>query len=1055
MKKLFLVVLACLVALPIAGLGANSYVEWPNMMHDDAHTNYSSSTTLPEVMQRNWVYYSDGTIYSHFAKGDKLYFADTNGIVAALNQSNGQEAWRYEIGKPGQVMVGSSNDLLIYVRVDMQMPSGGGGTGGGRGGRGGGGGRGPHAMTTNSGDFNFTTNAEEDPRTMTFGALNLETGEEIWRKELEGTEIMGGGLITDDKAYVAFADTNTRPATYRLACIDPANGNELWSTPYDKSLGQLLTLGDGMLYSSGLVVELQEDNPMGGTIKETNIVAFDLNGKIAWEKKLGERIMVGMISYDNGNIYFGNVNIPEQFSMRDIPESFINSYDAKTGEKNWSFGLKEFKYKEEPMGDMLLFGLPSVTSNSIIVQCMISKTIALDKNTGALKWASTTPGGVSYTGIQYSVAKNVVASVRGSKFSLTDIMSGEVIFTDDTKMESSLFGGSMIMPIPIIANDKVFVSGDRIICYGEKVIGLYSDPPEVIIDQIYPNETKIRKIRVYYNDSAEIDGTLSTSESWIKLSSTTYKTASQTYEVSVSSEGMEPGEYRGTIDVDSTVGKLSIPVIMNVSPKPPIKLVVNLEDTSYTNQNPFKVTGSTAPGATVSVNERPISVKTDGSFEEMIPIKDGENRLNFHAQDNKGNIADIAKVVILDDRKPIIRTNLKDGTFVTELPFTFLGSTEPGAKLLVNDEPTEVAPNGEFEAVITELENGEQTIAMFAKDVAGNTFKLERMISVDTTPLPLELDVELIQDQFTTTNKKEFEITGTTAPMSAVTVLLNMSPVGGAMSDTEGKFTIKFPVEDGQYRVSVSVQSQTGKTVDASFMLIVDTVAPVIECDVPELVEESKLVITGQTEPTTTIVIGEVTTQSDKEGKFIIEVELKPGLNSLKIKAFDSAGNSSSVTKYVKLQEKVEIQTIRLKLWVNKKDFYINGEKSADLDPMPTSKSPPLPANLAGNTYMPVRAILEALGAEIGWDATERRVDVTLAKPDGTKTFLQLWIDKPTAKLDGKEVQIVGADGKTALYPTIVGGRTMLPLRFAVESVGGSVGWIASEQAIEIVYPAE
>lgn len=177
-----------------------------------------------------------------------------------------------------------------------------------------------------------------------------------------------------------------------------------------------------------------------------------------------------------------------------------------------------------------------------------------------------------------------------------------------------------------------------------------------------------------------------------------------------------------------------------------------------------------------------------------------------------------------------------------------------------------------------------------------------------------------------------------------------------------------------------------------------------------------------------------------EEGEFIIEVE-----------ASDVAGNSS--TKSIKVYG--EKPQTRLKLWIDKKDFYINNKKVADLDPMPTTKSPPLPKNLAGNTYMPVRAILEALGAKIDWIAAERKVDISLAKSDGSETHLELWIDNPVAKLNGKEVKIVSVDGKTILYPTIVASRTMLPLRFAVESVGGEVGWIAAEQAIEIIYPCE
>ncbi|MEZ4812155.1 MAG: stalk domain-containing protein [Caldisericia bacterium] len=69
----------------------------------------------------------------------------------------------------------------------------------------------------------------------------------------------------------------------------------------------------------------------------------------------------------------------------------------------------------------------------------------------------------------------------------------------------------------------------------------------------------------------------------------------------------------------------------------------------------------------------------------------------------------------------------------------------------------------------------------------------------------------------------------------------------------------------------------------------------------------------------------------------------------------------------------------RLKLWIDSARFFKNDEQLTDLNPMPTTtKSPPLPSELEGNTYMPVRAILEALGADIEWINSERRVDVKL-----------------------------------------------------------------------------
>lgn len=68
-----------------------------------------------------------------------------------------------------------------------------------------------------------------------------------------------------------------------------------------------------------------------------------------------------------------------------------------------------------------------------------------------------------------------------------------------------------------------------------------------------------------------------------------------------------------------------------------------------------------------------------------------------------------------------------------------------------------------------------------------------------------------------------------------------------------------------------------------------------------------------------------------------------------------------------------------------------------------------------------------------------------------TKLYIELEIGNQIAKVNGEEVEIVSADGKTKLYQTIVEGRTMVPLRFLTEALGAKVNWIEDERAIEII----
>ena len=84
-----------------------------------------------------------------------------------------------------------------------------------------------------------------------------------------------------------------------------------------------------------------------------------------------------------------------------------------------------------------------------------------------------------------------------------------------------------------------------------------------------------------------------------------------------------------------------------------------------------------------------------------------------------------------------------------------------------------------------------------------------------------------------------------------------------------------------------------------------------------------------------------------------------------------------------------------------------------------------------GRTILPVRYIATPLGAQVLWDAKEQKVTLIGSKK------VELWIGKPTARVDGVDVLIDPANPKVA--PRISGGRTMLPLRFISETFGAEI----------------
>jgi N-acetylmuramoyl-L-alanine amidase len=93
-------------------------------------------------------------------------------------------------------------------------------------------------------------------------------------------------------------------------------------------------------------------------------------------------------------------------------------------------------------------------------------------------------------------------------------------------------------------------------------------------------------------------------------------------------------------------------------------------------------------------------------------------------------------------------------------------------------------------------------------------------------------------------------------------------------------------------------------------------------------------------------------------------------------------------------------------------------------------------------TLVPLRAIFEAMGAHVEWDASTNTVTATR---DGVKVVLTIGSTQPT--VDGK-VWNLDVPAK------IVKDRTLAPLRFVGEAFGGKVGWDQATYTVTMTSPA-
>ncbi|MCX7746072.1 MAG: copper amine oxidase N-terminal domain-containing protein [Clostridia bacterium] len=162
-----------------------------------------------------------------------------------------------------------------------------------------------------------------------------------------------------------------------------------------------------------------------------------------------------------------------------------------------------------------------------------------------------------------------------------------------------------------------------------------------------------------------------------------------------------------------------------------------------------------------------------------------------------------------------------------------------------------------------------------------------------------------------------------------------------------------------------------------------------------------------------------------------VEFAFLPGKNyTITLKVKDSTGKQDTQTTVYPRQKGQN--SIMLK--INDPMMRINGYYQ-DID---FENSTPVIAD--SKTFLPIRSLIEALGGNVAWEGSQKKVTITLQ----SKT-IELWIGKQSTKINGKSKPIEAP-------PRIINGRTMVPLRYVIENLGYKVEWNGSDKSISIQY---
>lgn len=127
----------------------------------------------------------------------------------------------------------------------------------------------------------------------------------------------------------------------------------------------------------------------------------------------------------------------------------------------------------------------------------------------------------------------------------------------------------------------------------------------------------------------------------------------------------------------------------------------------------------------------------------------------------------------------------------------------------------------------------------------------------------------------------------------------------------------------------------------------------------------------------------------------------------------------------------------RIGLQIDNPFMTVNGTKK-QIDPNNKNTAPIIYYN--ETTLLPLRAVVEEMGGKLEWADDERKITARL----GGRT-VEMWIDCKTAYLNGVMTEV-------EVSPKLIGGRTMMPLRFMAETLGCQVDWEDETKKITVTY---
>ncbi|MDQ0232013.1 pectate lyase [Metabacillus malikii] len=200
------------------------------------------------------------------------------------------------------------------------------------------------------------------------------------------------------------------------------------------------------------------------------------------------------------------------------------------------------------------------------------------------------------------------------------------------------------------------------------------------------------------------------------------------------------------------------PIIPETNTSAPI-VTIDQTDT-LVNKSTFTISGKVNTDATITINEKSVTLQKDKSFTKKLNLEEGANVFTIKATDKNGLIGIKVLNITLDSKAPVVTLEEVKGdkrgnhynTRFNPLPIT--GKLNESGKVLVNGKEISVAKDLTFKTDVS-LKPGMNTVKIEAVDRAGNKAKSVTFKAVPRGNAVIDGPVQILSSKVTNANTIE------------------------------------------------------------------------------------------------------------------------------------------------------------------------------------------------------------------------------------------------------------------------------------------------------------